>query len=99
MYGSDLAFWLLRLLVSGKVGGAYNVGSSNGTSLKDLATKVAEHAPRRPRIELNTLPAANISSTRWVPDVSLAQERCGLHVRINLDQAINRTIAWHTEQL
>jgi len=96
MYGSDLAHWLLRLLVSGKIGGAYNVGNPVGTSLRDLAAKVASHTPRRPSIDLNTLPAANKSCTRWVPDVSLAQRDCDLHIRIDLDYAISRTIAWHT---
>jgi dTDP-glucose 4,6-dehydratase len=96
MYGSDMAYWLLRLLVDGKIGGAYNVGSPTGTSLKNLAAKVAEHTSSRPIIELNTLPSGNIPSTRWLPDVSLAHADCGLGIRIELDQAIRRTIAWHS---
>jgi len=96
MYGSDLAYWLLRLLVSGKIGAAYNVGSPVGISLKDLAVKVAEHAPCRPLIDLNTLPAANIPCTRWLPDVTLAKTDCDLEVRIDLDHAICRTIEWQT---
>lgn len=98
MYGSDMAYWLLRLLVDGEIGGAYNVGSPIGTSLKDLAAKVAEHTPCRPSIELNTLPTRNIPSTRWVPDVALAYADCGLRLRIELDEAIRRTIVWHTRQ-
>jgi dTDP-glucose 4,6-dehydratase len=96
MYGSDVAFWLLRLLVSGKVGRAYNVGSPVGVSLKELATKVAQHSAGRPIIELNTLPDTHITSTRWLPDVALAQKDCNLKVAIDLDHAISRTIAWHS---
>jgi len=99
LYGSDLAFWLLSILVSGNIGGAYNVGSPMGISLKDLATKIADDAPRRPRIELNTLPSAKVSNTRWLPDVSLAQKQCSLEVRVPLDQAIRRTVNWHAERI
>ena len=99
LYGSDLAFWLLNILVSGNIGGAYNVGSPKGISLRDLAAKIADDAPRRPSIELNTLPSGKVSNTRWLPDVSLAQGQCGLQVRIDLDQAIGRTVAWHAERI
>jgi len=96
MYGSDAAFWLLRLLVSGKIGKAYNVGSPVGISLKNLASKLAIHAASRPVIELNTLPDGHIASTRWLPDVTLAEKDCGVNIRIDLDEAIRRTIAWHS---
>jgi nucleoside-diphosphate-sugar epimerase len=98
MYGSDLAHWLLRLLVSGKIGAAYNVGSPVGISLKDLAVKIAECFSRRPSIDLNTLPAANIPRTQWLPDVTLARTDCDLRLQTSLDQAIARTVAWHTKQ-
>ncbi len=96
MYGSDVAYWLLRLLVAGKVGRAYNVGSPVGISLKDLAVRVGGHAAGRPIIELNTLPDGHIASTRWLPDVALAQKDCDLKVQIDLDSAISRTITWHS---
>jgi dTDP-glucose 4,6-dehydratase len=95
MYGSDLAFWLLRLLVSGRVGGAYNVGSPAGISLRDLAVKIADCCPGRPGIELNTLPTSKLPSTQWLPDVTLAQTECRLQLRTSLDEAIRRTVTWH----
>jgi len=42
MYASDMAFWLLSLLVDGKVGVAYNVGSPEGVTLLELARKIAK---------------------------------------------------------
>jgi len=87
---------LLRLLVAGKVGAAYNVGSPVGISLKDLAVKIAEYFPRRPGIGINTLPAAGIPPTQWLPDITMAQADCDLRIRTNLDQALARTVAWHT---
>jgi dTDP-glucose 4,6-dehydratase len=99
MYGSDLADWLFRLLVSGRVGGAYNVGSPAGISLRDLAVKIADCCPGRPGIELNTLPTAKLPSTQWLPDVTLAQTECRLQVRTSLDEAIRRTVTWHASRL
>lgn len=95
MYGSDMAYWLLRLLVDGRIGTVYNVGSPQGISLRELAEMVAGHADSRPRIELNTLPGGEIRRSRWLPDVTRTQNDCGLQVRIPLDAAIRRTIAWH----
>ena len=99
LYGSDLADWLLRLLVNGQPGGAYNVGSPVGISLRDLAIKIAENCLSRPGIELNTLPTANLTATRWLPDASRAEADCRLQVRTSLDEAIRRTVAWHSSRL
>lgn len=99
MYGSDLADWLLRLLVKGRVGAAYNVGSPEGISLRDLAVKIADCCPGRPRIELNTLPTAKPPSTHWLPDVTLARTECNLQLGTSLDETISRTVAWHAGRL
>jgi hypothetical protein len=40
MYPSDMAYWLLRMLVEGKLGTAYNLGSQNGITLRDVAEKI-----------------------------------------------------------
>jgi len=96
MYGSDMAYWMLRLLVDGRIGAAYNIGSPQGISLKELAGMVADFAESHPRIELNTLPGGELHRSRWLPDVTKAEKDCGLKVRIGLDAAIRRTIAWHT---
>jgi hypothetical protein len=37
-----MAHWLLRILVDGKPSTAYNVGSPEGISLKDLAYRIKE---------------------------------------------------------
>lgn len=96
MYGSDLAFWLLRILVSGKSGSAYNVGSPEGIKLRDLAARIAACPAKRAGVELNTLPTAHAAeSTQWLPDVSLVAKDFGLGVRLGLDEAIDRTFHWH----
>lgn len=94
MYGSDLAFWLLRILAEGTQGRIYNVGSPEGVALKDLAQRVAGFFSPRPEVKLNTGGGA-VQSSRFVPDVSLAVRTLGLSLRIPLDSAIERTIRWH----
>lgn len=94
MYGSDLAFWLLRLLAEGSAGKSYNVGSPDGIALKDLAQRVAGFFSPKPRVRLNT-GGGSFQSSRFVPDVSSAMTGLGLSLTIPLDTAIERTIHWH----
>lgn len=42
LYGADLAVWLLYLLMNGKAGKSYNVGSDEALSIKDLALRVRD---------------------------------------------------------
>ena len=95
MYGADLAYWLLRILVAGENGKAYNVGSPHPVRLKDLADKVAALVPVRPQVELNSMPTPSRTRTVWVPDVGLAQRTLGLRLTCDLDYALRRTIEWY----
>jgi dTDP-glucose 4,6-dehydratase len=94
MYASDMAVWLLKILIDGKPGQAYNVGSPNGISLKQLAECIASHFPATP--EIVHVPAnKSTPRSKFVPDVTLAQESLGLTIKVNIDEAIKRTMMWH----
>lgn len=95
MYGADMAHWLLRILVAGRPGTAYNVGSPQAVTLKELAWKVAGMVPGRPDVQFNALPQFRAPRTAWVPDVGLAQRELGLSLACDLDHALRRTIDWH----
>ena len=95
MYGSDMAFWILRILLSGQLNTPYNVGSSVGCSLKELAEIVSKHAPTKPLIEMNTLPGGGSRISSWIPDVTRAVSDCDLQVNVDLEYAVAKTIAWH----
>ena len=95
MYGADLAYWLLRLLVAGGSGCAYNVGSPFPVKLKELAEKVASLVPLHSAVELNAVPSPKQSRTVWIPDVGLAQRELGLQLTCDLEYALRRTIEWH----
>ncbi|HVJ94465.1 MAG TPA: NAD(P)-dependent oxidoreductase [Labilithrix sp.] len=93
MYGTDLAAWMWTLLVRGRPGAAYNVGSDDGRPLREIAARVADatgvevHVAKEP-------PPGHVPS-RYVPDVSLARTELGLTARVGLDDAIRRTLAFY----
>jgi len=94
LYGSEAAFWLLRTLVAGVPGQAYNVGSAEAVTLEGLAQLIASQFSPRPEVRLNAGGAA-VHKTRLVPDLALARKALQLEARIPLASAIQRTVAWH----
>ena len=55
LYASDMAWWLLRILVQGAVGSSYNVGSPQGVTLARLAEIVASNFLARPQVLFGVL--------------------------------------------
>lgn len=92
LYGADLAGWLLKLLVHGDSGRAYNVGSDQGVSIAELAHRVAARvAPDKPVRILGQADCTGRSF--YVPDISRAR-RLGLDVWTPLDASIDRMAEW-----
>lgn len=97
MYPSDMAFWLLRILVDGTSGLAYNVGSPHGMTLQQLAEKITGNFPIQPKIISRVAIDSDLNRSRLVPDVTLAQKNLGLNLTIDIDDAIRRTLLWYRE--
>jgi len=97
MYPSDMAFWLLRILVAGVIGQSYNIGSPFEITLHQLAEKIVTHFPKKPQIISGILPQARKHRSKFVPDTSLAQTTLDLHVTVPIDDAIKRTICWYRQ--
>ncbi|HRY30143.1 MAG TPA: NAD-dependent epimerase/dehydratase family protein [Elusimicrobiota bacterium] len=95
LYGADMSFWLLRILVDGVSGQAYNVGSPDGISLEQLAGLIAEQFDPQPEIRIQASVPAVTQRTRFVPDVTLAAEGLKLSVKTPLKAAIKQTIEWN----
>jgi nucleoside-diphosphate-sugar epimerase len=98
MYASDMAFWILRILIEGISGITYNVGSPYPFTLKNLAEKIAINFAPRPDIRIGTLFADSKYRSRFVPDVSLAKKSLGLDLKVNLDDAVKRTLAYYARR-
>jgi nucleoside-diphosphate-sugar epimerase len=95
MYPSDMAFWILCILVNGTVGSSYNIGSPCGVTLKHLAERIACCFPIRPKIVSHLSQEDRLRRNKFVPDVSLANNALGLSLKVDLDSAIRRTILWN----
>jgi len=95
MYPSDMAWWLLNILVHGTVGMSYNVGSPESITLQELAEKIACQSPKSPKIIRGISDDKSLRSSRFVPNVDLAENSLGLKITTDLDTAIKRTILWN----
>lgn len=98
LYGSDAAYWFLRILTAGQSGDIVNVGSPVGVTLQDLAKEVAKNFDPSPDIMFNTAPRSTGRSAQLLPDTTHAQNEYGLSVYTPLDEAIKLTAQWHRMQ-
>ena len=95
MYASDMAFWLLTMLVRGQSGEVYNVGSPEPINLEALAQLVAKQFKAPLDIQLRTSSSNELQNSRFVPDVSLALNKLQLNITVDLNTAIKKTILWN----
>jgi dTDP-glucose 4,6-dehydratase len=94
LYMSDLAAWLWTMLVRAPANRAYNVGSDQAVSVRELAETVA--AALQPGLAINVArEPTNSRPSTYVPDISRARTELGLDVTVSLQVAIRRTAAWH----
>ncbi|MEI7842796.1 MAG: NAD(P)-dependent oxidoreductase [Gallionellaceae bacterium] len=98
LYGSDAAYWFLRILTAGQSGDVVNVGSPIGISLQDLAKEIAKNFEPSPDIMFNTAPRSVGRSAKLLPDTSHAMNEYGLSVFTPLEEAIKLTAQWHRLQ-
>ncbi len=92
LYAADLTIWLLTLLLRGKPGYPYNVGSDQAISLAELARQISM-ATGGAAVDIARRPAASPADT-YVPDIGRARSELGLDVFIPLAMGLIRTIDW-----
>jgi dTDP-glucose 4,6-dehydratase len=104
LYAADLAEWLFTILLRGEAGRAYNVGSEEPVSIRQLADRVADVAarvwPDRDRLEIVMAqqPLPGQPSERYVPDCRRAREELGLVPATSLDESIRLTMLAHLKE-
>jgi dTDP-glucose 4,6-dehydratase len=94
LYAADLAVWLWTTLMKAAPGRAYNVGSSEAVSILDLAERIAG-AAGGVQIQIARHAGAGVTPERYVPATRRAEQELGVRVAVSLDDAIERTLAWH----
>lgn len=95
LYAADLAIWLWTLLFRGQSCRPYNVGSRWELPIADVARTVAAHFPGAPPVCIARAPDPHTPFERYVPQTDRAASELGLRETIGLDEAIERTLAWH----
>lgn len=90
LYAADLVSILWHLLIRGQRGIAYNVGSQEPISIKDLAIRTATLVGRE-GYEIQGQDDPGWNPGRYVPDVCLLGESLGIYQKVSLDDAIVRT--------
>jgi nucleoside-diphosphate-sugar epimerase len=94
MYPTDLITWLWTILVRGRPLRAYNVGSPHAHDLRTVAHLVASRCGDVD-VRVGAEPTAGRPASRYVPDITRATTELDLGVQVPVDDAVDRTLAWH----
>ena len=108
MHSYDLAIWLIKVLLEGRNGEAYNVGSDEAISIKDFAEKIScivndrfpnlskkvEYSSRYPVIIKNEVTSLTANKV-YLPNTSKARKELSLDLKFTLDEAISNTLRYY----
>lgn len=95
LYSTELAGWLLTILLNGKSLYPYNVGSDEIYSIAEAARLVAEVAGPEVTVEIASAPRTDALPERYLPDISRARTELSLAPLIPLREGIRRTLEWY----
>lgn len=97
LYAADLAIWLWTALFNGSPLRPYNVGARHDVSIARVAEMVGATlgGPHPIRVSQASVPGRLAS--RYVPDVTRAEQELGLRAAIPLHEAIRRTLCYFKE--
>ncbi len=99
LYGSDVAAWLLKILIDGQDGEVYNLGGSRPVTHADVARLVSAQTTPMPQLVYKSQPATNARRHDFFPDLSHVRETLGLQQAFEVDDAIERVMLWHARRL
>lgn len=87
LYADDLANWLVALLRNGKTGEAYNVGSEEAFSIRELAELIAARANPPLSVEIKGVPTGD-KPQRYLPSTAKIRQELNLPVPRNLQETL-----------
>jgi nucleoside-diphosphate-sugar epimerase len=97
LYAADLIIWLWSILLRGTQGRSYNVGSEHALAIRELAVVVAQAFQPVLEVRVAKSPPLGKPPDRYVPGTTRAYKELKLCQRIDLPQALSRTIIWHQQ--
>lgn len=96
-YAADLAVALWKILLEGKPGSVYNVGSEEVLSILELAHRVVMALGIDLDIFVSRQAAIDTKPVRYVPDITRLKSELGFRPQVELDVALKKTINWARE--
>jgi nucleoside-diphosphate-sugar epimerase len=93
LHPADLVVWLLRILVRGQRGRAYNVGSDEVVTTAQLARLIAKATRPTPEVVVQSVQPQGPQNI-YLPNITRARAELSLDVAIPLRDAIARTIGF-----
>ena len=94
LYAADLTIWLWTIFLRARPNSVYNVGSEEGTSIAQLADRVASLLGDSGSKVLGR-PDAGWNAGHYVPSTAKIRNELGLSPTVGLDEAIRRTAIWN----
>ena len=88
LYADDLAQWLIALLREGRAGEAYNVGSEEAVSIRELAEIIAARTEPPLKIEIKGVPAGG-KAQRYLPSTEKIRKELNLPVPRSLQESLD----------
>jgi nucleoside-diphosphate-sugar epimerase len=102
LFLGDLIWWLLTILLDGRTGEVYNVGSDQPISILSLAHKIAEVSNKNPKIIIQRKyqNKGDISYRKiYYPSVEKIKNELKLAINTNLNDGIIKTYMYKRSQL
>ncbi len=95
LYGTDVGYWILKMMIHGQSGDVFNLGSSEAVALKSAAQIVRRMFPQTQDVVYCVGNASHQKVNYMVPDNSLIESRFGLKPTCTVEQAIQRSVEWY----
>ena len=95
LYAGDAVAWLWTMLFQAPGGRAYNLGSPESMSIRELAEAVRDVLAPEVTVEVRQKAAEGAAVSRYVPSVERAERELGVHMTVSLQETIRRTAEWY----
>jgi dTDP-glucose 4,6-dehydratase len=94
LYPTDMIVWMLAVFARGQDSRAYNIGSEESITIRDLARTIAATSDPPTAI---TITKAEVAATteRYVPDTTRIRDELGVQASLGLEEIIDRTLRFH----
>lgn len=94
MYSADLVVWLLGLLVRGRHGIPYNVGSGHAVSILEAAQAVVKCVGAGIKVRVLGRNVEGNAPAAYVPDISRCKDELALECHFGFYDMLQETIRW-----